>query len=72
MNEAIQVLQNELQSILGIIIIALVIIEWTVLFITKHIKSHKEGVVNIISYLLQSIPYVLLGRIVILGGMLWV
>ncbi len=72
MNEAIQILEDKLQGIFGIVIIFLVIIEWVVLFITKHIKSHKEGGVNIISYLLQSIPYVLLGRIVILGGMLWV
>lgn len=72
MDETIQIVLAKCQSALGIIIITLVVIEWIVLFFTKKIESNKEGVVNILSYVLQSIPYILFGKIVILGIMLWV
>ena len=58
MTEAIQMLVSKFESISGIIIITLVVIEWVVLFIIKKIESHKEGVVNIVSYVIQSIPYI--------------
>ncbi|WP_025662996.1 sterol desaturase family protein [Aquimarina megaterium] len=71
MNETIQIWLDKFQSISGIVIITLVVIEWVILFITRKIESHKEGVVNIVSYILESIPYIFLGKIVILGIMMW-
>ncbi len=72
MDEAIQIVLDKFQSISGIIVLTLVAIEWIVLFLTKKIESHKEGVVNILSYMLESIPYILFGKIIILGTMMWV
>ncbi len=72
MNEAIQIALEKSQSASGILIITLVVIEWIVLFLTKKIESHKEGVVNILSYVLESIPYIFFGKILILGTMMWV
>ena len=63
MNETIQIWLDKFQSISGILIIILVVIEWIILFITRKIESHKEGVVNIVSYILESIPYIFLVRL---------
>lgn len=72
MNETIQMVLERFQSTSGILIILLVVVEWSILFITKRIESNKEGVVNILSYILQSVPYVFFGKIVIIGIMMWV
>jgi sterol desaturase/sphingolipid hydroxylase (fatty acid hydroxylase superfamily) len=63
---------NNLSGVFGIIALVLIILEWGILVITKTIKSSKEGWVNILSYMLDSIPYIFLGKIVILGIMTWV
>ncbi|MDY8135935.1 sterol desaturase family protein [Aquimarina sp. 2201CG5-10] len=72
MNEAILELLDKFQSISGILVISLIVIEWVILLFTKKIESNKEGFVNLISYAIEAIPYVLFGKIVILGTMMWV
>ncbi|KAA1246369.1 sterol desaturase family protein [Aquimarina sp. RZ0] len=71
MNESILILLDKLRSTLGIVIILLVIVEWSILTITRKIESHKEGFVNITSYPIEGIPYILFGKVVILGTMAW-
>ncbi|QKX06384.1 sterol desaturase family protein [Aquimarina sp. TRL1] len=71
MNQAIQSFFGESRSLFFIVSISLIVLEWIILLFSKDIKSNKEGFVNILSYLLEIIPYTLLGKIVILGGMMW-
>jgi len=72
MNQIVSQLLSKIEGAFGIIVIFLIILEWLILAFTKKIESHKEGIVNIVSYILQSIPYVLFGKVVILGTMIWV
>ncbi|AXT62693.1 sterol desaturase family protein [Aquimarina sp. AD10] len=72
MNDWIQLLFSKFQSVSGVLIIILVIVEWSILFFTRKIESNKEGFVNILSYVLQTIPYVFFGKVLILGTMMWV
>lgn len=61
---------EKLESTFFIIFIVLVIIEWSMLIITKKIQSNKNGFVNILSYLVESIPYLFL-NVMFFGVMLW-
>ena len=56
---------------MSIIVLILMIIELIMLFVTNYVDKKKEGLVSIISYLVQSIPYFLLGKIMIVGVMFW-
>ena len=71
MNQFILDLFGKLQSTFGIIILILVLLEWILLTVTKKMESHKEGFVNVISYLIEGIPYILFGKILIVGTMLY-
>ena len=72
MNQELIVLFEQIQSPFMIIFLGTVAIEWIVLLISKKLESSKEGWVNLLSYVVESIPYILLGKIVILGFMLWI
>lgn len=56
---------------MSVIVLVLMIIELIILFITNYVEKKKEGFVSIISYLIQSIPYFLLAKVFIVGGMFW-
>ena len=72
MGQTLELVFDKLSGTFGIIVLVLVAAEWIALIITKHIKSHKEGFINILSYIIESIPYILLAPIVIYGFMVWV
>jgi len=54
---------------MSVIVLVLMIVELVILFITNYVEKKKEGLVSIISYLVQSVPYFLLGKIFIVGTM---
>jgi sterol desaturase/sphingolipid hydroxylase (fatty acid hydroxylase superfamily) len=54
---------------MSLIVLILMLIEWGILIFSNHIESKKEGVVSIVSYLVQSIPYFLLSKVLIVGVM---
>ncbi|TCI90373.1 sterol desaturase family protein [Tenacibaculum sp. M341] len=56
---------------MSVIVLVLMIIELIVLFITNYVEKKREGLVSIVSYLVQSIPYFLLAKIFIVGSMFW-
>ncbi len=56
---------------MSVIVLVLMIIELIILFITNYVEKKKEGLVSIVSYLIQSIPYFLLAKIFIVGSMFW-
>lgn len=56
---------------MSVIVLVLMIIELIILFITNYVEKKKEGLVSILSYLVQSIPYFLLAKIFIVGSMFW-
>lgn len=72
MNETVLSFLESLRSISGLIIVFLVLLEWGILLYTRKIESNKEGFVNIISYFIEGIPYILFGKILIIGTMMWV
>ena len=53
----------------AIFVYSIILVEWLFLWRIQIIKKHKETVVNLFSYFIESIPYLLLGPIVILGIM---
>jgi sterol desaturase/sphingolipid hydroxylase (fatty acid hydroxylase superfamily) len=71
MNNALAVLLGKMQGVFGYIVLGLVVLEWVILVITRRMESNKEGWVNVFSYVLDSIPYFFLGKIVIFGTMTW-
>jgi sterol desaturase/sphingolipid hydroxylase (fatty acid hydroxylase superfamily) len=71
MNNALAVLLGKMQGVFGYVVLGLVILEWVILVITRRMESNREGWVNIFSYVLDSIPYFFLGKIVIFGTMTW-
>ncbi|RBW56754.1 sterol desaturase family protein [Tenacibaculum sp. E3R01] len=56
---------------MSLIVLILMLVEWGILIITNYVESKKEGIVSIISYLIQSIPYFLLSKVMIVGTMFW-
>ncbi len=71
MNQVLELFFSKISDTFGLIVLALITIEWIILWITHKIESHKEGWVNLLSYALESLPYIFLGRIVIFGIMLF-
>ncbi|SFD62448.1 Sterol desaturase/sphingolipid hydroxylase, fatty acid hydroxylase superfamily [Chitinophaga sp. CF118] len=71
MNNALVMLLGKLQGVFGYIVLGLVIIEWIVLVVTKKMESNKEGWVNVLCYVLESVPYFFLSKVVIFGTMMW-
>lgn len=69
--ESVKTFFENFGSTSGIIFVSLVALEWIILAVTKKIESHKEGVVNLLSYMIELTPYMLLGNIVIFGFMNW-
>ncbi|ASZ13345.1 hypothetical protein CK934_21455 [Chitinophaga sp. MD30] len=47
------------------------VIEWIILVIARKIESNKGGWINILCYIIALILYLLFGKIVIFGIMLW-
>lgn len=68
--ELIETLLGKLQY-MSLIVLILMLVEWILLLITNFVEDKKEGIVSIISYLVQSIPYFLLSKIMIVGTMFW-
>ncbi|CAL2085009.1 sterol desaturase family protein [Tenacibaculum sp. 190524A05c] len=54
---------------MSLIVLVLMLLEWGILIFSNYIESKKEGVVSIVSYLVQSIPYFLLSKVLIVGVM---
>lgn len=54
---------------MSLIVLVLMIVELIILFISNYVEKKKEGLVSIVSYLIQSVPYFLLGKIFIVGSM---
>jgi sterol desaturase/sphingolipid hydroxylase (fatty acid hydroxylase superfamily) len=71
MNDFLPLLLGKLQGIFGYLVLALVIIEWLLLVVSRKMESNREGWVNVFSYVLDSIPYLFLGKVVIFGTMMW-
>ncbi|WP_202951318.1 sterol desaturase family protein [Xenococcus sp. PCC 7305] len=55
-----------------IISLAIVVIEWITLTITKKIESHKEGIVNISSAALTYIPIFITNKLITISLMFWI
>lgn len=68
--ETIEFVLTQLQH-MTLIVLVLMIIEWIILIITNYVEDRREGVVSIISYLVEIIPYLLLSRIIIVATMFW-
>ncbi|CAM1344989.1 sterol desaturase family protein [Tenacibaculum amylolyticum] len=64
----IEIFSGHLQH-MSVIVLILMIAEWGILLFSNYIERKKEGMVSIVSYLIQSIPYFLLSKIMIVGGM---
>ncbi|WPQ61031.1 sterol desaturase family protein [Chitinophaga sancti] len=71
MNTYLPILLGKLQGVFGYVVLGLVVIEWLLLVISKKMESNREGWVNVLSYVLDSIPYFFLGKVVIFGTMMW-
>lgn len=71
MEKSIEFLAQQLADYSSIVVLSLIVVEWGFLFITNHIESNKESLVSVVSYLVESIPYILLSRIMIVGTMFW-
>ncbi len=54
---------------MSVIVLILMLVEWGILILTNFVERKKEGVVSIVSYLVQSIPYFLLSKVFIVGTM---
>ena len=50
-------------------VLGLVLAEWLILFISHQIESNKESFVSVLSYIIESIPYILLAKIAIVTTM---
>ncbi|CAM1364191.1 conserved membrane hypothetical protein [Tenacibaculum litopenaei] len=55
----------------SVLVLVLMIVEWIVLIAINVVEEKKEGMVSIASYLIQSIPYFLLSKLMIVGTMYW-
>jgi sterol desaturase/sphingolipid hydroxylase (fatty acid hydroxylase superfamily) len=71
MSNTLPVLLGKMQGVFGYIMLTLVVVEWVILVITRKMESNREGWVNVLSYVLDSIPYFFLGKLVIFGTMMW-
>ena len=71
MTTYLPILLGKLQGIFGYVVLGLVIAEWLLLVISKKMESNREGWVNVFSYVLDSIPYFFLGKVMIFGTMTW-
>ncbi|MCW3464208.1 sterol desaturase family protein [Chitinophaga nivalis] len=71
LSNTLPLLLGKIQSVFGYIVLSMVVVEWVVLVISKKMESNREGWVNVLSYVLDTIPYFLLGKIVIFGTMVW-
>lgn len=67
---SIENIMQQLQH-MSVIVLVLMLLELGILFLTNYIEKKKEGIVSILSYLIQSIPYFLLAKIFIVGSMFW-
>ncbi|MCO7184338.1 sterol desaturase family protein [Tenacibaculum sp. XPcli2-G] len=67
---SIEILAGKLEH-MSLIVLVLMLVEWGILIVTSYVEKNKEGVVSIVSYLIQSIPYFLLSKIFIVGTMFW-
>ncbi len=67
---SIEILSGHLAH-MSVIVLILMLLELGILFLTNYIEKKKEGVVSILSYIIQSIPYFLLAKIFIVGTMFW-
>ncbi|WP_431165195.1 sterol desaturase family protein [Tenacibaculum halocynthiae] len=67
---SIETMVGQLQH-MSLIVLILMLVEWGILIVTNYIESKKEGIVSIISYLVQSIPYFILSKVMIVGTMFW-
>ncbi|NSL86002.1 sterol desaturase family protein [Chitinophaga sp. Mgbs1] len=71
MSNALEILLSELKGPYRTIVLGSVFIEWIILIIARRIESNKSGLINILCYVIELIPYLFFGRIVIFGIMLW-
>ncbi|SEC00507.1 Sterol desaturase/sphingolipid hydroxylase, fatty acid hydroxylase superfamily [Tenacibaculum sp. MAR_2009_124] len=71
MNELLLKVYQDLEGSLGILLLIMVAIEWISLIVIQKLESNKEGFVNLLSFIIDSIPYFFLGRIFIFGTMVW-
>ncbi len=69
--DSIEIFMQNAQNGIGISVLVLMLVEWGILIATNYIESNKESIVSVISYLVESIPYLLLSRIMIVGTMFW-
>ncbi len=54
-------IQNLLENLDGkftIIFVVSVLLEWGILIASKKIKSNKNGLINLLSYFIEIIPYI--------------
>ncbi|BDD03803.1 sterol desaturase family protein [Aureibacter tunicatorum] len=72
MGQALELLLDTLNNRLAIVMLCMVALEWLFLAVRKCIKSHKEGLVNLLSYVIESLLYIFLGPILLYGFMVWI
>ncbi|MFL0062548.1 sterol desaturase family protein [Tenacibaculum maritimum] len=66
----IQLLFEQLESKLAFIFLFSVVLEWVILVINNKINSNKSGLVNLLSYFVELLPYFILD-VFFFGIMLW-
>lgn len=71
MNNTLALLLGKMQSVIGYLVLGMVVVEWVILVISKKMESNKEGWVNLLCYVLESLPYFFLGKFLIFGTMMW-
>lgn len=67
--ESLELIFGDLSYTLRFVVYGFIVLEWLVLWWSKKMESHKEGWVNMFSYGIESLPYLIFGRIVIFGIM---
>ncbi|SHL44755.1 Sterol desaturase/sphingolipid hydroxylase, fatty acid hydroxylase superfamily [Chitinophaga jiangningensis] len=71
MDSTLPLILGKMQGVFGYVVLGLVVLEWVILVLTRKMESNREGWVNIFSYVLDSIPPIFLGKILIFGTMMW-
>jgi len=66
--ETIEFVLRKLES-MSWIVLMLMIIEWVILILTNFVEDKREGLVSIVSYIIVSIPYIFLSKVMIVATM---
>lgn len=69
MKQILEYLLKDFSSHLRWIVYGFILVEWLLLWYSHNLKKNKESWISLFSYILESIPYLLLGKVILLGTM---